>query len=136
MIGKLLLAFVLLPLLDLYLLLELAERIGALETIGIVILTGIVGGFLARTQGTQTIRRIQYRLQNGESPSREMADGALILVGAALLVTPGLLTDGIGFLLLLPVTRPLVRRLVISYLKKKAKSERVVVEANFENPQE
>lgn len=128
MIGKLIFAFIIVPLVDLFILLQLASIIGALETFAIVVVTGIVGGYLAKTQGFQTIRRLQYRINQGESPSQEMADGALILVGAALLVTPGLLTDTAGFILLLPYTRPYVRRILTSYFKKKAEKGRITIE--------
>lgn len=117
MIGKLFLAFVALPLLDLYLLVKVAGRLGLLETVALVVVTGVVGGFVARLQGLNTLRKAQMRLARRQSPSDEVADGALILVGGALLVTPGLLTDGLGFLLLLPFTRPFVRRWLQRYLR-------------------
>lgn len=109
MAALLLLALVAVPLVELYLLFRLAGAVGFLATVGVVVATGVVGAALARTQGVQTVRRLQHRMANGESPSRELIDGALILVGAALLLTPGLLTDAAGFLLLLPFTRPPIR---------------------------
>lgn len=130
MLGKLLLAFVVIPLIDLYLLLQIAGWIGALQTVALVVVTGIAGGLLARMQGVQTLRRLQYRLNTGESPSSELADGALILVGAALLVTPGVLTDAVGFLLLLPFTRPVVRRWLRRYLEGKVRSGEVDFEVH------
>lgn len=131
-LGKLVLAFVVVPLVDLYVLLLVAGRIGGLETFALVILTGIVGGALAKSQGAQTVRRLQYRASRGESPSSELADGALILVGAALLVTPGLITDAVGFALLLPFVRPHVRSVLSSYFAKKVRSGDVVVEMRTE----
>lgn len=112
MLGKLFLLFVVLPLLELYLLLQLASYIGVLETVAVVVVTGVVGGFVARLQGLNAVRRIQWKLARRQSPSDEITDGALILVGGALLVTPGLITDAIGFFLLLPFTRPVARRYV------------------------
>ncbi|MDZ7688435.1 MAG: FxsA family protein [Halobacteriales archaeon] len=132
MLGKILVAFVVVPLVDLYVLFLVAGRIGGLETVALVIITGIVGGTLAKMQGAQTLRRLQYRASRGESPSSELVDGALILVGAALLVTPGLITDGIGFALLLPFVRPHVRSLLSSYFAKKVRSGDVVVEMRTE----
>ncbi len=117
MLGKLFLFFVVLPILDLYLLIKVAGYIGVLETIALVVVTGVVGGLLARLQGLNTIRRVQIRLAKRELPSDEVADGALILVGGALLVTPGLITDALGFILLIPVTRPFFRRWLQRYLK-------------------
>ncbi|MDY6779184.1 MAG: FxsA family protein [Halobacteria archaeon] len=132
MLGKLLLAFVLVPLLDLFLLLKVAEWIGTIETVALVIVTGIVGGVLARTQGTQTMRRLQHRMSQGESPSSELADGVLILVGGAFLLTPGVVTDFVGFLLLLPFTRPYVRRALRSYFERKVETGDVKVEFSTE----
>lgn len=128
MIGKLVVLFILLPLIDLYLLLQIAAWIGVLETIALVVVTGIAGGILARRQGVQTMRRLQYRLERGEQPSRELADGALILLGAALLVTPGVVTDAMGFLLLLPITRPHIRGWLKRYLAGKVRAGQVDVE--------
>jgi len=134
MLGKLLLAFILLPLVDMYVLFLVAGRIGVLETVAVVVVTGVVGGLLARSQGTQTVRRLQYKMSRGESPSSELADGALILLGAALLVTPGLITDGIGFCLLLPFVRPHIRSGLSSYLSGKTHRGEVVVEVDSEYP--
>ena len=125
-------AFIVLPLVDLYVLFVVAGYIGVIETVALVIVTGIVGGALAKTQGAQTVRRLQYKMSRGESPSAELADGALILVGAALLVTPGLITDGIGFALLLPFVRPYVRSLLSSYFERKVQSGDIVVETRME----
>jgi UPF0716 protein FxsA len=129
-LGKLLLAFVLVPLVDLYVLLLVAGRIGGLQTLGLVVLTGVVGGTLAKVQGVQTVRRLQHRTAKGESPSRELADGALILFGGALLLTPGLITDGIGFALLLPFVRPRIRSVLSSYLGDAVRRDAVVVEVD------
>lgn len=131
-LGKLVLAFIVLPLVDLYVLFLVAGRIGVLETVALVIVTGVVGGALAKTQGAQTVRRLQYKMARGESPSSELADGALILVGAALLVTPGLITDGIGFALLLPFVRPHVRSVLRAYFERKVRSGDIVVETRTE----
>ena len=126
------LAFIVLPLVDLYVLFVVAGRIGVLETVALVVVTGIVGGALAKMQGAQTIRRLQHKMARGESPSAELADGALILVGAALLVTPGLITDGIGFALLLPFVRPYIRSLLSSYFERKVQRGDIVVETRME----
>lgn len=134
MLGKILLVFVLLPLVDLYVLFVVAGRIGGLETVALVILTGIIGGALAKVQGVQTVRRLQHKMALGESPSSELADGALILFGAALLLTPGLITDGIGFALLLPFVRPYIRSALSSYLSKRVRNGDVVVEVGTEPP--
>jgi UPF0716 protein FxsA len=127
-LGKVLLAFVLVPLVDLYVLFVVAGRIGGVETVALVVLTGLVGGTLAKSQGAQTVRRLQHRASRGESPSRELADGALILFGGALLLTPGLITDGVGFALLLPFVRPHVRSALASRFGDAVRRDTVVVE--------
>jgi UPF0716 protein FxsA len=127
-LGKVLLAFIVVPLVDLYVLFVVAGRIGGLETVALVVLTGVLGGTLAKTQGAQTVRRLQYRAAKGESPSRELADGALILFGGALLLTPGLITDAVGFALLLPFVRPHVRSALASRLGDAVRRDSVVVE--------
>jgi UPF0716 protein FxsA len=128
MLGKVVLAFVLVPLVDLYVLFLVAGRIGGLETVALVVVTGIIGGSLAKIQGVQTVRRLQYKAARGESPSSELADGALILFGGALLLTPGLITDGVGFALLLPFVRPRIRSALSSYFGTVVKKDSVVVE--------
>lgn len=134
MLGKIVLIFVVVPLVDLYVLFLVAGRIGGLETVALVILTGVVGGALAKVQGIQTVRRLQHKMALGESPSSELADGALILFGAALLLTPGLITDGVGFALLLPFVRPRIRSVLSSYLSKKVSRGDMVVEVQTEHP--
>ena len=134
MIGKILFLFIVVPLLDIVVLLEVAERIGFLQTVGIVILTGVVGGFLARVQGLMTLRKLQARMATGETPSKELADGALIFAGGVLLLTPGLITDSLGFLLLIPVTRPLIRKVVVGHLRKKAESGTVSFNVSYGGP--
>jgi len=115
MIFKLLLLFTLIPLIELSLLVKLGQQIGLGATLVIVILTGIVGAYLAREQGFIIITKIRNELQNGRLPADSLIDGILILAGGLLLVTPGILTDAIGFSALVPVTRKIIKE----YLKQK-----------------
>lgn len=110
MLGKLLAAFILIPLVEFFLLVWLAEQTSILATIGIVILTGIIGSLLARAEGVKAWRRFRESAAQGRLPGREIQDGLMIAFAAALLLTPGLLTDAVGFLLLIPTTREPVRR--------------------------
>ncbi|OKY77225.1 MAG: Protein affecting phage T7 exclusion by the F plasmid FxsA [Candidatus Methanohalarchaeum thermophilum] len=126
MIFKLLLIFITLPLLDLLVLLKVAEIIGLLETVGVVVVTGAVGSYFAKIEGINTWNRLRARLHEGRSPSRDLIDGTLILIGAAFLISPGLITDSIGFLLILPYTRPKVRKHLANYLSEKITSRTVV----------
>jgi len=105
MFVKLFLAFTLIPMVELYLLIKLGAVIGAFNTLLLVILTGIAGAYLARLQGTQTMYRVRARLQQGEMPAEDMLDALLIFAAGVVLLTPGLLTDIAGLLLLLPPTR-------------------------------
>ena len=105
MLLKLFLAFTLVPMLELYLLIELGTLIGALNTLALVILTGFAGAYLARIQGMQTMLRVRSQLQQGITPAEDLVDAVIIFVAGIVLLTPGLLTDTAGLLLLFPTTR-------------------------------
>lgn len=107
---KLLVLFVGLPLIELGILIKLGQAVGFAPTFGLVVLTGVIGASLARHQGIAALSRIQRELDMGQVPGNELLDGALILVGGLVLLTPGLLTDLAGFFLLVPASRGLVRR--------------------------
>jgi UPF0716 protein FxsA len=104
----LLLLFLLVPLLEIYLLIVVGGIIGALPTVALVVLTAVIGAALARHQGLATLQRVQATLARGEAPAIEMLEGALLLVGALLLLTPGFFTDALGFVCLVPPTRRLL----------------------------
>ena len=110
MLARLFLLFTLVPLLELYFLIRLGTYVGALNTILLVIVTGVAGGLLARSQGLAAIRRIQRDLGEGKVPAESLFDGLLILISGILLITPGMLTDALGLLLLIPRTRNLFKR--------------------------
>lgn len=105
MFIKLLILFTLVPIIELYVLIEAGRQIGVGATIGMIFLTGIAGAYLARSQGFNLINRIQADLNRGRIPAEEMLDGVMILAGGLLLLTPGFCTDLFGFCLLTPVTR-------------------------------
>jgi UPF0716 protein FxsA len=111
----------LIPLVDVLLLVVLATRfgpvtIGPAATVAIVVLTALLGLLLVRAEGRHTIRKIQYKLAQGSAPTKELLDGALLLVAGALMLTPGLITDLVGLLLVLPPTRYPIRILVKRYV--------------------
>jgi UPF0716 protein FxsA len=112
------LVFFITPIVEMYLLIRVGGYIGAWPTIGLVMLTAVVGVALLRVQGLATLTRGMSRLQGGELPAREMAEGILLAVAGALLITPGFCTDAVGFLLLFPPGRAAVARRML---------ERVVV---------
>jgi UPF0716 protein FxsA len=99
------LLFLLVPLLEIWLLIKVGSIIGALPTIGLVLLTAALGAALARHQGLATLQRLQSTLARGEAPAIEMMEGVLLLIGALLLLTPGFFTDALGFACLIPPLR-------------------------------
>jgi UPF0716 protein FxsA len=99
----------LIPLLEMLLLVVLSTYIGWQVVVLLVVLTAFVGLLLVRAQGRYTLHKIQNKLAKGESPADELLDGALLLVSGAFLLTPGLVTDTLGFLLVIPVTRYPIR---------------------------
>ncbi|TVQ23261.1 MAG: FxsA family protein, partial [Spirochaetaceae bacterium] len=109
MFFKLLGAFTIIPIIELYILIQLGSVIGALPTVLLVILTGAAGAALAKAQGVSVWSRIQRELNAGRFPGNDLIDGLLLLLAGVTLLTPGLLTDVAGFLLLVPVTRYPVR---------------------------
>jgi UPF0716 protein FxsA len=110
MFLKLFLAFTLIPVFEIYLLIEAGDAIGSLNTIGLVILSGIVGAWLARVQGLTTMRKIQVSLNNGVMPKDAIIDGLMILIAGVVLLTPGFITDFAGLILLFPVTREILKK--------------------------
>ncbi|RZO70680.1 MAG: FxsA family protein [OM182 bacterium] len=116
-----LLLFFLMPILEMYLLIEVAGYIDALPTIGLVMLTAVIGVALLRQQGLATLTRGLSRLQGGQLPAIEMAEGVLLAVAGALLITPGFVTDSIGFLFLFPPSRAAVARWLIQNVQVQAR---------------
>ena len=132
MFLRLLLLFTIVPLLELYLLITIGGVIGVVPTIAIVVGTGVLGAWLARWQGLAVLRRIQDEMAAGRMPTDALIDGLLVLVAAGLLLTPGLLTDTAGFLLLVPGSRAIVRRAVAAAWARKAQAgEPDVIDAKW-----
>ncbi len=134
MLSYLILLFTLLPAIELYLLIKIGSFIGAGTTILIIISTGIIGAYLARLQGFYILRKIQDNLNQGNMPSEELLDGAMVLTGGILLLTPGFITDTFGFLLLIPFTRGLIKMIVKSKLKNMVNAGGNISISTFENP--
>jgi UPF0716 protein FxsA len=119
---RLILIFIVVPLIEILLLIEIGSRIGALYTIFIIILTGILGASMMRQQGFTIIRNIQRDLSQGRMPTGELINGALVLVGGIVLLTPGFFTDAVGFVLLIPATRALIRKKIQLLIRRKIES--------------
>ena len=113
MLIRLFAAFIIIPFVELYLLLRLAGVTGPGATFLLVVVTGVIGSLLARREGLIALHRFQSALAEGRMPSREIQDGLMIVFAGALLLTPGLITDTVGFALLIPAGREFVRRFVI-----------------------
>ena len=120
--------FVGMPILELFLLLKVGAAIGPFRTFLLVIATGVVGAWLARQQGLRTVIGIQRDMHEGRTPAGRMLDGVLILVAGLLLITPGLITDVVGFSLLVPVVRALLRTWLGYTLEKKLREGSARVE--------
>jgi len=118
---KLLILFVIIPVTELYILIEVGKKIGSLTTIGIIILTGIIGAYLVKGQGFMILKKIQNDLNEGIMPGDSLIQGAIILAGGIFLLTPGFVTDIIGFIFLIPVSRRVVKKYLLKWLKGKIK---------------
>ncbi|WP_084958370.1 FxsA family protein [Thermoactinospora rubra] len=116
------LAFLVVPVLEIWLLIQVGQAIGGWTTVALLIADSLLGAWLVRREGRRAWRALQAALQSGRMPDRELADGGLILVGGALLLTPGFLTDVLGFACVVPFTRPLMRRLAGWFFARKVKS--------------
>ncbi len=112
MFLRLFLLFTLIPLVELYLLLKIGSIIGAVNTILLVVVTGVLGAYLAQLEGLRTLEKIRLLTARGEIPGDPLIDAMLILVAGFVLITPGVLTDLLGFLMLIPATRAAFRKWV------------------------
>ena len=133
MFFRLLLLFTCIPLVELYLLLQIGSVFGVLNTILLVIITGILGAYLAQQEGLRTLERIRALMSRGEMPSEPLIDALLILVAGFVLVTPGILTDMLGFLMLIPATRAPIRKWIRGRLERKfsdSKAEVYTIDPN------
>ena len=119
MLLRLFALFVITPIVEMALLIELGKRIGTWQTIGIIVLTGVIGASLAKCQGLRLLRNIKESVNDGEMPHNHLIEGVLILIGGALLITPGILTDIAGFLLVIPWTRRLIREKLKKYFTRR-----------------
>ncbi len=106
--------FVAVPIVEIWVLIEVGSRFGALYTILLVILTAVIGSVMLRTQGLSILSRVRSQLASNRLPAAELLEGAFLLVGGVLLLTPGFVTDAVGFLCLLPITRRIVVRAMIA----------------------
>jgi UPF0716 protein FxsA len=117
--GLLIALFIALPIAELYVIIRVGEVIGVLPTLALLIADAVLGAMLLRHQGRGAWRRFNEAIAERRFPGREVADGAMIVAGGTLLLTPGFITDVFGFILLVPPGRAVVRRLMWSYLGRR-----------------
>jgi len=130
--AKLLLLFILIPALELALLIEVGRHIGTLSTLALIAVTGALGAYLARSQGLGVLRHMRAEVAAGRLPAASIVDGVIILLAAAVLITPGFLTDAQGFLCLVPAFRRLIKSIFWWRLKRAVQQGRVHVSMHFE----
>jgi len=111
--------FVLVPLVEVYVLIQVGQAIGPWWTILLLIVDSLLGTLLIRREGGRAWRALTTALQSGRMPARELADGALILIGGTLMLAPGFVTDAFGVLLILPFTRPVARRALTAIVARR-----------------
>ena len=113
MLPVLVLLFVVVPVVELYVIVQTSHAIGFLNTLLVLLLMSVLGGWLVKREGLGIIRRVQQQVQLGRVPSRELVDGFLVMLAGALLMTPGFFTDAVAIALLLPPVRAVVRPVLI-----------------------
>ena len=125
MFAKLVLAFTLIPIVEIYLLIELGSAIGSINTVLLVIFTAIAGAYLAKLEGIKTTQQIRSSLDHGVMPRDELLDAVLIFVAGVVLLTPGFLTDAAGILLLVPFTRKPLKRWLSQKIQRKIRDREI-----------
>lgn len=113
------LLFVVVPLLEIWTIIQVGQVVGAWWTLGLLVLSGVVGSWLVKREGARTFRAFREALSTGRLPHRELADGILILVGGTLMLTPGFFSDVVGILMILPFTRPLGRSVLAGAISRR-----------------
>jgi UPF0716 protein FxsA len=122
MLPLLVLLFIAVPIVEIYVIIQVGEAIGVLPTIALLVLDSIGGSLLMRSQGRAVWRRFNAAIAEGRPPAREALDGVLVVFGGALLLAPGFVTDVFGAILLLPPTRAIVRRLLVRALVRRGRA--------------
>ena len=133
---RLFLLFTVVPALELWLLIQVGSIIGLFETIFLIILTGMIGANLARSQGLQVLGELNQALQEGKSPAKKVTEGLLILGGGLLLITPGVCTDIVGFSVMIPPFRAALAQVLQNILLKRVKMGNIQQMGGFPPPQQ
>jgi len=114
------LLFIALPILEIYVIIQVGQQIGALPTLLLLVADALIGAWLVKREGRRAWDALSEAIQAGQAPGRQLADAALVLVGGTLLLTPGFVTDIFGFFFVLPFTRPVARRVLMAFVARRA----------------
>ncbi len=118
----LLVCFVGLPILEIYIIIQVGQQIGAIPTLVLLVVESLLGGWLVKREGRRAWAALQVAVTSGHLPAKELSDAALVLVGGTLLLTPGFVTDVFGFFFVLPFTRPLARKMLAAIIAQRARA--------------
>ena len=125
------LLFIGIPILEIFLMIKLGGKIGALNTIALIFLTAVIGVYFAKLQGIQTIRSGMVNLYQNKMPVNEILSGASIAIAALLLIIPGFFTDFLGFLLLIPLTRKIILNVALKKKKVNSNNKNVTIDGEI-----
>src|SRR3954452_382894 len=114
------LALLVVPIVEIFVIIQVGQVIGGWPTVGLLIIESALGAWLVKREGRRAWNALQSALQTGRMPGRELTDGALVLIGGTLLLTPGFVTDIFGFFFILPFTRPIARRIMTAVVARRA----------------
>jgi UPF0716 family protein affecting phage T7 exclusion len=128
----LLVAFLLVPVVEIYVILQVGHLIGAWPTVALLVAESVLGAWIVRREGRRAWRALTSTFREGGLPERKLADAALVMAGGVLLLTPGFVTDVFGFVFVLPFTRPLVRRVLAAYVERRMRAAQSRHAAIFE----
>jgi UPF0716 protein FxsA len=127
MLIRLFILFAVVPVIELYFIIKMGELIGLLPTVLLLLAISLAGAWLVRSQGFHILRRIRSELAQGQPPAVELLDGAMVLVGGVLLLTPGFFTDFLGLFFLIPVTRGFIKQFIGLWLQRRLDRGTVIV---------
>ena len=131
--NPILLSIVLVPIIEIYLLINIGSKIGAFTTIFLIITTAVVGVYYAKYEGLKSLKSGFLQLSNNESPTYEMLSGAAIAFAALLLIIPGFFTDLFGFFLIFPITRKIIFKTLFNKFYKQKKQNNNFIDGEYED---
>ena len=129
--NSILLAIILIPIIEIYVLIKVGSGIGAITTIILIFITAIVGVYYAKYEGLNTLKSGFLELSNNKTPTYEMISGAVIALGALMLIVPGFVTDTLGFFIIFPLTRKLIFNKLINHFKNKRNQKNNFIDGDF-----